>query len=77
MEKGVIAGAALDVFTEEPLPSDNRYKGLQNVILTPHISAGTVDALQCKIRHAFANIQRHLDGEETWHSINKDRIIKH
>lgn len=75
MRKRVIAGAGIDVFAKEPLPADNQYITLPNVILTPHISAGTVDALQCKIRHAFANIQRYIDGEETSHSVNKDQLV--
>lgn len=74
MKNGVIAGAGIDVFPKEPLSADNEYVKLPNVILTPHISAGTVDALRCKIQHAFANIQRYIKGEETWHSINGEQL---
>src|SRR5262249_34867948 len=34
---GAIAGAGLDVFSEEPLPPEHAYWGLDNVILTPHV----------------------------------------
>lgn len=38
-----IAGAALDVFTTEPLPKEHPLTALDNVILTPHWSASTRD----------------------------------
>jgi phosphoglycerate dehydrogenase-like enzyme len=38
-----IAGAALDVFEIEPLPANDPLIGLDNVILTPHWSASTID----------------------------------
>ena len=74
MRNKVIAGAGIDVFPKEPLPRDNEYVTLPHVTMTPHISAGTLDALECKLRHVFANIRRFMNGEETWHSINGDQI---
>lgn len=44
LEEGWIAGAALDVFEEEPLPKDHPLTKLDNVVLTPHIGASTVEA---------------------------------
>lgn len=44
IKSGKIAGAGLDVYQEEPLPEGSELKKLENVILTPHIGAGTEDA---------------------------------
>lgn len=39
-----IAGAAIDVFSEEPLPKDSPLRGLDRVLLTPHLAASTAEA---------------------------------
>lgn len=44
LKEGWIAGAGLDVFEEEPLPKDHPLTKLDNVVLTPHIGASTVEA---------------------------------
>jgi D-3-phosphoglycerate dehydrogenase len=44
LRSGQIAGAALDVFGEEPLAADSVLRGAPNLIFTPHLAASTVEA---------------------------------
>ncbi|XP_057504306.1 D-3-phosphoglycerate dehydrogenase 2, chloroplastic-like [Actinidia eriantha] len=44
LESGVVAQAALDVFTEEPPPKDSKLLQIENVTLTPHLGASTKEA---------------------------------
>ena len=63
LESGQLAAAALDVFETEPLPADHPLCRFRNVVLTPHIAAGTRDALQTKMSALFSNVQRFYRGE--------------
>jgi len=63
LQNQVIAAAGLDVFEREPIDKDNPLLAMDNVVLTPHIAAGTVDALTEKMRSVFENLQRCLKGE--------------
>jgi D-3-phosphoglycerate dehydrogenase len=44
LSRGQIAGAALDVFEQEPLPAEHPLRRLDNVILTPHMASWSLDA---------------------------------
>lgn len=58
-----IAGAGLDVFTPEPLTPGHPLTTLDNVVLTPHVGAGTLDAFRTKMRFALGNLLRFVQGE--------------
>jgi len=63
LREGWIAGAGLDVFVQEPLPSDSPLWGMENVILTPHI-AGMTPHYNERAADLFAeNLQRYLSGQ--------------
>jgi glyoxylate reductase len=63
LKKGVIRGAALDVFEFEPKIVQGLEK-LSNVILTPHIASGTVEAREMMAIMAAKNICRVLKGKK-------------
>jgi D-3-phosphoglycerate dehydrogenase len=44
VESGHLAGAAIDVFEQEPLPADSPLRRSDRIILTPHLGASTVEA---------------------------------
>jgi phosphoglycerate dehydrogenase-like enzyme len=63
LQAGQIAGAGLDVFEAEPVSASDPLLKLPNVVLTPHIAAGTADALVVKMKACFANMLRVSRGE--------------
>jgi D-3-phosphoglycerate dehydrogenase len=58
-----IAGAGLDVFEQEPLEPDNPLRGLDNVVLAPHLGGTTEEALVRLSVRAAQNILAVLRGE--------------
>ena len=65
LEKGLIGGACLDVFEDEPLRPDHPFRSLENVILTPH-TAGLPDGVKYhRKRYEFfvRNIERVMNNE--------------
>lgn len=61
---GHLGGAALDVFSQEPLPADSPFRTLDNVILTPHLIGHTVELAASLRPAAKANIAKIMAGEE-------------
>ncbi len=58
-----IAGAGLDVFEHEPLPRNSQLRTLSNVILSPHASAATNEALSAGLNATVDNVLAFLQGE--------------
>jgi phosphoglycerate dehydrogenase-like enzyme len=65
-----IAGAALDVFPEEPLPADSPLWKLPNVIITPHISGNTPFYDERAVGLFIENARRYLAGEALLNQFN-------
>jgi hypothetical protein len=61
LRAGRILGGGFDVYSPEPPGADLPLRGLDNVVLTPHVAAGTLDAFRTKMRFALANMR---NGEE-------------
>jgi len=57
-----IAGAALDVYDEEPLPADHPFRRLDNVLATPHIGYVTEDTYKIFYNDSVENIAAWMDG---------------
>jgi phosphoglycerate dehydrogenase-like enzyme len=57
-----IAGAGLDVYDVEPMPTDHPFLGLDNVVLTPHLGYVTQETYRIFFRQVVENISAYLDG---------------
>lgn len=68
-----IAGAALDVTEEEPLPPDNPLWKLENVFITPHISAATDRLWQRQEELLLENLERWFGGRELLNCVDLQR----
>lgn len=63
LSAGAIAGAALDVYPVEPLPTDSPLRRLDNVVLSPHLAGASVDVVRHHSRILVDDIERLHRGE--------------
>jgi len=75
--KGAISGAALDVFDQEPLPKDSKWRttswgvdGRANVLLSPHMGYGESATVKSWYKENSENLQRWIDGSELTARLN-------
>jgi phosphoglycerate dehydrogenase-like enzyme len=70
LREGRLAGAGIDVFTEEPVNPDNPLLKLDNVILSPHIAGATNESRARIFLATVENINRVLQGEKPINVVN-------
>jgi len=65
LEDKKIAGFAVDVFEQEPLPADHPFRRLTNVLATPHIGFGSQSLYETFYRDSVANITSWIERSQS------------
>ncbi len=73
LERRAIAGAALDVTEQEPLPPESRLWSLENVFITPHISAASELLWARQTKLLLENLERWFSGRELLNQVDLER----
>jgi phosphoglycerate dehydrogenase-like enzyme len=73
LREGWIGGAGLDVFEPEPLPSDNPLWGLDNAILSPHVSGFSPRINEYAVAVLAENLRRYLANEPMLNVLDRER----
>ncbi|MEI8401079.1 MAG: NAD(P)-dependent oxidoreductase [Alcaligenaceae bacterium] len=75
-----LAGAALDVFTQQPLPIESSLYGMENVLLSPHMAGVTDDSLRAMGSSVARQARQILGGQLPEHLVNHEaasRVQQH
>ena len=72
LAEGRIAGAALDVFEQEPIGADHPLVKLENVILTPHSICWTDEFFRNNAESAFRAVVAVAEGRTPTYVVNRD-----
>ena len=74
IEGGDIAGCGLDVFEEEPLPSEHKLWGLPNVLMTPHVAVKDAENIpERRFQVLLDNARRFLNEEPLNNIVDKSK----
>lgn len=73
LEQGLIKGAGLDVFEQEPLAETSHLWDMKNVIITPHLAALSPNYLDRAIKLFADNLARYIQHKEMLNVIDKDK----
>ncbi len=71
LRAGMLAGAALDVFEDEPLDAGSPLWDMPNVIISPHIGGDVADTPAAFARAFLANLRRYIAGEPLENVVDK------
>lgn len=71
LREGRIGGACLDVFAEEPLPSESPLWEMPNVIITPHNSWSSPRIEEREVELFLENLRRYVSGEPLLNVVDK------
>jgi phosphoglycerate dehydrogenase-like enzyme len=71
LRDGRIRGAALDVFSTEPLPPDHPLRDAPNLLITPHTSAYTLHFWERESELILENLRRYLAGAPLLNMVDK------
>jgi glyoxylate reductase len=72
LKEGWIAGAALDVFEQEPTPMDNPLLKLDNVVVAPHISSASYETRAKMAEMVADNLIAFFEGKTPPNLVNPD-----
>jgi phosphoglycerate dehydrogenase-like enzyme len=73
LETNRIAGAGMDTFATEPLPTDSKLWEMPNVIISPHVAGGGEDTGERGTEQFCENLRRYLDKKKMINVIDKKR----
>jgi len=68
-----IAGAGLDVFSAEPLPSDSKLWELPNLIFSPHISGNLDNYYKLSTELFCENLRRYVNGKRLFNVVDRKK----
>jgi D-3-phosphoglycerate dehydrogenase len=77
LHQGRVAGAALDVFATQPLPTGHPYFSFDNVIMTPHMAGVTEESMERMGTGAAAEALRVLKGELPVNLVNPEVVARY
>ena len=73
LQRGLIAGAALDVFETEPLPANHPLWQMENVLITPHVAAASPRIAERHLATLVENVRRFAAGKLLRNIVDKAR----
>ena len=73
LRQRTIAGAALDVFAQEPLEADSPLYRLDNIIVTPHVSGAFGNMFVRVVTLFLENLERYQSGKKLFNFVDRQR----